>query len=197
MKRRTFIGAAAGVTAAAASGLPVPALGQGAAARTLRIVPQANLTSLDPAWTTATITRTHSFLVYDAILAVDSNFQVKPQLADGGQIEDDGRTHIFTLRDGQRFHNGEPVRAQDCVASIKRWWGRDGFGQEIAKRHDRIDAPNLDEQKHIATEIQVEAFQVVPHVPLGHFLSPSAMRRNVTGRIRSPVVLFYNMAKTA
>ncbi|MCU0983418.1 MAG: ABC transporter substrate-binding protein, partial [Acetobacteraceae bacterium] len=122
MRRRHFLGAAAGGLAASAVG--APAIAQPAAARTLRIVPQANLTSLDPVWTTATITRTHSYLVYDTILAVDENLAVKPQAADGWQIEDDGRTYIFTLRPGQRFHNGEPVRAQDCVASIKRWWAR-------------------------------------------------------------------------
>jgi peptide/nickel transport system substrate-binding protein len=66
-----------------------------------------------------------------------------------------------------------------------------------ALRDQWFDAPNLAEQQRIAREIQIEAFQVVPHVPLGHFLSPSAWRRNVTGVIRSPVVLFYNMAKTA
>lgn len=142
MRRRQLLGAAAGGVAAAGLGasLGAPAVAQGAAARTLRIVPQANLTSLDPVWTTATITRTHSYLVYDTILAVDEKFEVKPQAADGWQIEDDGKTYVFTLREGQRFHNGEPVRAQDCVASIKRWWARDGFGQEIAKRLDVIEA---------------------------------------------------------
>jgi peptide/nickel transport system substrate-binding protein len=50
MDRRSFIGAAAGL---AAAGLGAPAYAQGAAARTLRVIPQANLTSLDPVWTTA------------------------------------------------------------------------------------------------------------------------------------------------
>lgn len=159
MRRRTFIGAAA----AGAATLAAPRVhGQASAARTLRIVPQANLTSLDPVWTTATITRTHSYLVYDTILGVDANFQVKPQLADGWQIEDDGRTYIFTLREGQRFHNGEPVLARDCVASIKRWWARDGFGQEVAKRHDSIEA--LDDRR----------FRIKLKQPFSHLLAAIA-----------------------
>ena len=94
MRRRQLLGAAAGGLAASGLGATVsaPAVAQGAAARTLRIVPQANLTSLDPVWTTATITRTHSYLVYDTILSVDENFEVKPQAADGWQIEDDGNS---------------------------------------------------------------------------------------------------------
>ena len=66
-----------------------------------------------------------------------------------------------------------------------------------ALRTEWFEAPNLAEQQRLAREIQIEAFKVVPHVPLGHFLSPSAWRSNVTGVIKSPVVLFYNMGKGA
>ena len=51
MNRRQFLSGVAG--SAAAAGLARPALAQGDSARTLRFVPQANLTSLDPVWTTA------------------------------------------------------------------------------------------------------------------------------------------------
>ena len=80
---------------------------------------------------------------------------------------------------------------------LNAWFGWPSSEKIEGLRDAWFDAPNVDEQKRIATEIQQEAFQVVPHVPLGHFLTPSAMRRNVTGLIKSPVVLFYNMAKTA
>ena len=162
MHRRRFLGAVAAGLAAAAAPVGAPSVAQGAAARTLRIVPQANLTSLDPVWTTATITRTHAYLVYDTILAVDETLAVKPQAADGWQVEDDGRTYVFTLREGQKFHNGEPVRAQDCVASIRRWWARDGFGQEIAKRLDRIEA--LDDRR----------FRIRLQRPFSHLLAALA-----------------------
>jgi peptide/nickel transport system substrate-binding protein len=36
------------------------------------------------------------------------------------------------LREGLRFHDGEPVRAQDCAASLARWSKRDPFGQILA-----------------------------------------------------------------
>ncbi|MCX7374456.1 MAG: hypothetical protein NTW56_18830 [Alphaproteobacteria bacterium] len=65
MQRRTLLGA----TAAAA--LPAPAYTQPAAARTLRVIPQANLTSLDPVWTTAVVTRNHGYMVWDHITATD------------------------------------------------------------------------------------------------------------------------------
>ena len=36
------------------------------------------------------------------------------------------------LKLGERFHDGEPVLAKDCVASLKRWSRRDTFGQTLA-----------------------------------------------------------------
>jgi len=53
-------------------------------------------------------------------LATDSNF--KNPAADGGlEISDDKLTYTFTLRDGLKWHDGTPVTAEDCVASLKRW----------------------------------------------------------------------------
>ncbi len=54
MKRRDLLLGAAAATAA-----PRFAIGQPAGRRVLKFVPHANLTSLDPIWTTATITRNH------------------------------------------------------------------------------------------------------------------------------------------
>jgi peptide/nickel transport system substrate-binding protein len=69
MHRRALL---ASTAAGAAAGLPRFAVGQPAAARTIRVVPQANLTSLDPVWTTAVVTRNHGFLVYDQLCAQDA-----------------------------------------------------------------------------------------------------------------------------
>jgi peptide/nickel transport system substrate-binding protein len=48
-------------------------------------------------------------------------------------MEDDAKTYVIRLREGLKFHNGEPVRAQDAVQSLKRWAGRETFGQTLAK----------------------------------------------------------------
>jgi len=143
MKRRSLLRAAG--AAAVAGALPSPALSQGAAARTLRVVPQANLTSLDPVWTTAVVTRNHAFLVYDQICAQDSKGEIRPQMAEGWTTEQDGKEWTFTLRPGLKFHDGEPVRAADCIASIKRWAARDTFGQVLWQRVDELSA--LDDRR--------------------------------------------------
>lgn len=115
-----------GATAAAAS-LAAPATAQ--PARLLRFVPHANLTSLDPVWTTAWITRNHGYLVYDTLYSIGEDLQPKPQMAAGHVWENDNLLLTVTLRDGLRFHDNEPVRAADVVASFNRWARRDSFGQ--------------------------------------------------------------------
>lgn len=44
------------------------------------------------------------------------------------------------LREGLRFHDGEPVRARDAVASIRRWAQRDQLGQTIMALTDELAA---------------------------------------------------------
>jgi peptide/nickel transport system substrate-binding protein len=145
MDRRAFLAGTA--AAAGAAALPkAPALAQGAAARTLRVIPQANLTSLDPAWTTAVVTRNHAYMVYDQVCAVDSQGVPKPQMAEWA-VEDDGRRWAFTLREGLKFHDGERVTAKDAVASIRRWAARDTFGQALWLRVDELAA--LDDRRFV------------------------------------------------
>ena len=112
MKRRKFLHGAS----LAAATLPVlgrPALAQKSAAKTLKIIHNGNLASLDPIWTTAPPTKDYAFLTFDQLLAVDSNYVPHPQMAEGWTFEDDGRTFVLGLREGLKFHDGEPVRSAD------------------------------------------------------------------------------------
>ena len=135
----------AATLAAAASALARPALAQGDRAHTLRFIPQADVTVLDPLGTTAYPTRNHGYMCWDTLYGIDSQFQPQPQLAEGHTLEDDGKRWVFTLRNGPTFHDGEKVRAQDAVASIKRWMPRDTHGQTLLARLDAIEA--LDDRR--------------------------------------------------
>ncbi|HWL79426.1 MAG TPA: ABC transporter substrate-binding protein [Roseomonas sp.] len=131
MHRRHFIAATAGL---AAAGLARPLRAAAASPRVLRFVPQANLTSLDPIWTTAAVTTNHAFNVFDTLYGMDDALNVRPQMAEGHTVSDDGLTWEIRLRDGLRWHDGEPVLARDCVASLQRWCRRDTFGQSLGAR---------------------------------------------------------------
>ncbi len=131
MRRRDIL------KAAGAAVLPGSfAIAQPASARTLRFVPQGGLTVLDPVFTTSPVTAQHGFAIYDTLFAVNARQEVRPQMAEGATFSDDGRTCLIRLRDELKFHNGEPVLAQDCVASLIRWTGRNLSGQAIAEQVD-------------------------------------------------------------
>jgi peptide/nickel transport system substrate-binding protein len=131
MRRRSFL--KAGMAGAMVASLPRVSIGQPASAHVLRFVPQANLTLLDPIITTAAVTANHAWMVWDTLFGVNAAQQAKPQMADGYTVSDDGRTYLIKLCEGLKWHDGEPVRAQDCAASLARWAMRDTFGQTIAK----------------------------------------------------------------
>jgi peptide/nickel transport system substrate-binding protein len=110
-----------------------------AAGKTITAVMHSDLRALDPIITTAYIQRDHGYMVYDTLLAMDSNFKVQPQMADW-KVSDDKLTYTFTLRDGLKWHDGAPVTAEDCVASLKRWGKRDGMGQKLMDFTASIEA---------------------------------------------------------
>jgi peptide/nickel transport system substrate-binding protein len=132
MDRRSLLKATAGAGALAAmGGLSAPALSQGAAARTLRFVPQANLANFDPIWGTQYVVRNASAMVWDTLYGVDDKLQIQRQMVEAEEVSSDGLTWTFRLRPGLRFHDGEPVRAKDVVASVTRWMPRDPMGQML------------------------------------------------------------------
>jgi len=136
MKRRVLLGTAAAV------GLAAPALVKAETQRVLRFIPQADVTALDPVWTSVYVTRNHAYLVFDTLYGQDHTFAVQPQMVEGHTVEQDGRIWRLRLRDGLRFHDLTPVLARDCVASIRRWARRDAFGQTLMTVTDELSAPD-------------------------------------------------------
>ncbi|MFI5001503.1 MAG: ABC transporter substrate-binding protein [Reyranellales bacterium] len=123
---RKLAGWAAGLGLALAT-TAAPALAE----TTLRVVAHSDLKVLDPIWTTAYITRNHGYLIYDVLLARDAEGKIRPQMLDHYDVSPDKLTYTFVLRDGLEWHDGKPVTAEDCVASIRRFGARDSMGQQL------------------------------------------------------------------
>ena len=130
MHRRRFLATTGGLLATA--GAP-PARAQRSDPRVLRFVPQANLTALDPVWTTAAVSTMHGYTIFDTLYGSDEQGRPQPQMAEGHSVSDDGRTWTIRLRDGLSWHDGTKVLARDCAASLQRWARRDTFGQSLAQ----------------------------------------------------------------
>src|SRR6478609_10187903 len=134
--RRAFASILALSVVALATAMASPVI---AAGKTLTAVMHSDLRILDPIFTTAYIVRDHGYMVYDTLITTDSNFKIQPQMADW-KVSDDKLTYTFTLRDGLKWHDGAPVTAEDCVASLKRWGKNDGMGQKLMDFTASIEA---------------------------------------------------------
>jgi peptide/nickel transport system substrate-binding protein len=138
MKRRTLLQS----TLAGAAALAAPAIVRAQGKSLLKFIPQSDLASTDPVWTTADVTRNHAFLVYDTLYGLDAKYMAHPQMVEGHTVSDDKKQWELTLRPGLKFHDGTPVLARDCVASIQRWSKRDGFGGILMAATDELSAPS-------------------------------------------------------
>jgi len=110
--------------------------------KVLKFIPQADLRSIDPIWTTAYITRNHGYMVYDTLFAMDQDLVPHPQMVESYTLSPDKLKYTFVLRAGLKWHDGAPVRAADCIASLKRWEKRDPLGQKLAEvtvSMDKVD----------------------------------------------------------
>jgi len=136
MRRRSFLKS----TLAGATTLAIPHIGRTAAENTITFVPHADLASLDPVWTTADITRNFALAVYDTLYGYDAEFNAQPQMVERHAVENGGLQWDLLLREGLTFHDGSPVRALDCVATITRWAKRYPMGQALMDRTDELAA---------------------------------------------------------
>src|SRR6266700_7575817 len=134
--RRAFASKLALSVVALSTALASPVL---AAGKTITAVMHSDLRIIDPIFTTAYISRDHGYMVYDTLITTDANFKIQPQMADW-KVSDDKLTYTFTLRDGLKWHDGAPVTAEDCVASLQRWGKRDGMGQKLMSFTASIEA---------------------------------------------------------
>ncbi|MER9026574.1 ABC transporter substrate-binding protein [Mesorhizobium sp. M0815] len=103
-------------------------------ARTVHMEMGGDLRIFDPIYSTANITYSHGLAIYDTLFGLDSKLVPQPQMVGKWGVSEDKKTYTFELRDALRFHEGSPVTAADCVASLRRWGQVDSGGQLIMSR---------------------------------------------------------------
>jgi peptide/nickel transport system substrate-binding protein len=128
----------------------------------LRFVPHGDLVVIDPILNIDYVARNHGYLVYDTLFAFDSKGEIRPQMVDSWTVSDDNMHYTFKLRPGLKWHDGEPVRASDCVASLQRWGKRDAMGIAMFKAMESIIATGED------------TFEIKLAQPFGHVLAALA-----------------------
>ncbi|MBV8654237.1 MAG: ABC transporter substrate-binding protein, partial [Alphaproteobacteria bacterium] len=62
-------------------------------------------------------------------------------------------------------------------------------------RDEWFKQPDLAGQRKVAAEIQTAAYDFVPYIPTGQFVTPTVYRKNLSGIITAPVAFLWNVEK--
>jgi peptide/nickel transport system substrate-binding protein len=112
----------------------------------IRVATNAEPGTLDWTSSTATATRLAAWHIYETLFALDRNYTVPPLLAEGYSVSADGLHYTIRLRQGVGFHNGQPMTADDVVASLERWGRISGGGREtftFVRHVTKVDASTV------------------------------------------------------
>src|SRR5215470_19291531 len=63
------------------------------------------------------------YAIHDALVRPYPGHKMGPSLAESWQESPDGKTYQFKLRPGLKFHNGDPITAEDVKFSFERYKG--------------------------------------------------------------------------
>jgi oligopeptide transport system substrate-binding protein len=87
--------------------------GGGGSSKSVAINLEQTVKDLDSAQTTDTVSTEILQNVMSGLYRLDANSRPFPDMAEGVDISEDGLTYTFTLRDGIKWSNGDPVTSQD------------------------------------------------------------------------------------
>jgi peptide/nickel transport system substrate-binding protein len=98
-------------------------------------------TWFDPAETSGIITPYMVlYALHDALLKPMPGQPLAPSLAESWSVSPDGLVYEFVLRKGVRFHNGDPVTAEDVKFSLERYRG--AAHKPLKERVATIETPD-------------------------------------------------------
>lgn len=95
-------------------------------------IPQDIEDSLDPHEMLAAGTKEIFFNVYEGLYKTDVDGNIVPAVASDVMISEDGCKYTFTLREGVKFHDGNPVTAEDVAYSVAKFADIEGGNPSIA-----------------------------------------------------------------
>lgn len=75
------------------------------------------------------------------------------------------------------------------------WYGWPNYPELEKLRTAWIDTDDLAEQQRITRDIQQIAFTEALYVPLGQYFQSAGFRRSITGQLKGPIPLFWNVTK--
>src|SRR5260370_11061608 len=185
LRRRTLLAGRRGLGGAS---LVLPRRAR-AAAKAMTVVLESEVTILDPHVITATITRTFGLHVFDMLFAMNERGEIKPQMVESYDSSPDKLTWTFVLRDGLKWHDGNPVTAEDCVTSLKRWAVRDPLGKMLMDETASLEAADAKTLKLVLKQPFPLLLEVLgkPNAPLPVMMPARLAATPADQRIGDPV----------
>lgn len=105
----------------------------------IRIAFEADPPALDWASSGSFSTANVAYHIFEQLFALDKDLSVKPMLADSYEMSSDQKTYTIKLRQGVKFHNGAEMKADDVIASMKRWMTISRFGKIAAEKIESVN----------------------------------------------------------
>jgi len=132
--------AAAATTAPAAAPTTAPAVAAPAPTGTLNV---ANADFSSESFDPIVIGGQWPSVLYDLLLVFDDKGNVNGNVAEKYSLSPDGLTWTFNIRKGIKFHNGDPLTAEDVVFSLQRFGSKEStnpWSPYILKNNESITA---------------------------------------------------------
>ena len=102
--------------------------------------------SLDPHAAASAGTREVLFNIYEGLVKTGPTGELIPAVAESYKVSEDGLVYTFTLREGVKFHNGEPVTAEDVIYSLTRCADNSGDSALVSAFSAIRDLQAIDEK---------------------------------------------------
>jgi len=155
----------------------VPPLAQGAEAPkrggVLTIAIGKDITATNPLIRTFSIDEVVRDLMFEPLLAVDNRGNIQPNLAQSWEVSGDGKTYVFKLRRGVKFHNGQEMTAEDAKFAMDYTMNpKNGArGYDRLDLVERVETPDKSTLKITLKKVSaaflydlsvIQAFSVIP-----------------------------------
>ena len=139
--------------------VPQAVWAQAVSGETLNIAIIGEPPTLDAHQSTAFITQSIGWHIYEGLFTLDADYDAVPMLAESYAFDEDRNTYVIDIRAGVPFHDGTILDADDVIASLERWGGKSNYG--------RLMFDNVVELRKTGDlTIEIELVEASPIVPM-------------------------------
>jgi peptide/nickel transport system substrate-binding protein len=118
---------------------------------------------LDPHLANAADTRSILFNVFEGLVKPDEDGNLVDAVAAQHEISKDGSKYTFKLRDGIKFHNGNPVTVEDIKYSLDRAAGKD-TGKPLKAELSNIKSVDIKDASTVEINLTTPDTEFLPYL---------------------------------